>query len=65
LFETAHPAKFPLELDALGISYSIPQALSKLKNLKERYLTINPNFEKLRDIINKKIKTKNYIKYYA
>lgn len=53
LLETAHPAKFPEELDNLGISCQIPSALSKLKNLKETYLIINPNVEELRKIINK------------
>ncbi len=53
LFETAHPAKFPKELDALNISYDVPPSLSRLDNLKEKYVTINPEIEELRKIIEK------------
>ena len=53
LLETAHPAKFPEELDKLGIKYSVPESLSKLELSKEHYETINPNIEELRKIINK------------
>ena len=56
LLETAHPAKFPKEMNTLGISYPTPQALSGLKNLKERYLIINPILEELQKIIDKYIK---------
>lgn len=51
LFETAHPAKFPEQLDDLGIKYAIPESLSNLKNLKENYLMIKPRFEELKAII--------------
>lgn len=53
LLETAHPAKFPEELDALGVPYKIPQSLLKIRNLKERYLEINTNLEELKEIISK------------
>lgn len=56
LFETAHPSKFPEEIDALGIQYEVPHALLRLKNLKEKYLKINPEFEDLKNVINKLFK---------
>ena len=51
LLETAHPAKFPEELDKLGIKYSVPQSMEGLETLKEHYLTINNDFGELRKII--------------
>ncbi len=53
LFETAHPAKFPKELDALKIPYEIPPKLLESKNLTERYFKINPDLKELKKIINK------------
>ncbi len=52
LIETAHPAKFPEELDLMGISYKTPKSLAKIDKLNEKYVTINPTLEELKVIIN-------------
>jgi threonine synthase len=52
LLETAHPAKFPEELDKLGVHYAIPESLARLDSLKENYVTINPSLEELKRIIS-------------
>ena len=51
LLETAHPAKFPEELDKLGINYTMPKSMQGLDKLKEHYLTINNDFEELKKIL--------------
>lgn len=50
--ETAHPAKFPDELDALKIPYEIPKSILSLDNKKEKYLTISPDLNELKKIID-------------
>lgn len=55
VFETAHPAKFPEQLDSLNIHYRIPKSLSSIKGLKENYMVIKPRFEELKAIIEKNI----------
>ncbi|MFH1182469.1 MAG: threonine synthase [Candidatus Woesearchaeota archaeon] len=57
LFETAHPAKFPEELDALGISYPTHVALARLDRLKEHYVEIMPNMMELKKVIDGVTKT--------
>jgi len=52
LLETAHPAKFPEELDALGIPYEIPKSISGLEHAKEKYLTISPDLSELKKAIS-------------
>lgn len=50
--ETAHPAKFPEEIEKiLGIIPPLPPALSGLSGKKEEYLSIEDNYEMLRDFI--------------
>ena len=51
LLETAHPAKFPEELDVLGIPYEIPKSISGLEHAKEKYLTIKPDLSQLKKAI--------------
>ncbi|HLC61121.1 MAG TPA: threonine synthase [Candidatus Nanoarchaeia archaeon] len=51
LFETAHPAKFPEELNVLNIPFQIPESILKLEPAKEKYLTIKPDLEELKAII--------------
>jgi threonine synthase len=51
LLETADPAKFPEELDALGISYPLNAALERLESLKEHYVEIMPDMAELKKII--------------
>ncbi|MBI1936349.1 threonine synthase [Candidatus Woesearchaeota archaeon] len=53
LLETAHPAKFPEELDAIGIKYDFPESLSALKILEEKYFVISPDIGELKQIVNK------------
>jgi len=55
LLETAHPAKFHEELDALGIKYDTPASLEGLDRLNEHYLRINPDFEELKKIIQQNL----------
>lgn len=52
LLETAHPAKFPEELDALGISYEVPVTLSEIDESEENYITMEPNLDALKNLIN-------------
>jgi threonine synthase len=52
LLETAHPAKFPEELDKLGVRYAIPESLERIDSLKEDYVTISPDLEELKRIIS-------------
>ena len=52
MLETAHPAKFPEELDRLGVKYAIPESLKKIDSLKEDYVTIDPDLEELKGIIS-------------
>ncbi len=51
LLETAHPAKFSGELDALGIRYSVPDSLKGLENLEENYVVIAPDFGELKKVL--------------
>jgi threonine synthase len=50
--ETAHPAKFSEEIERiLGFKPPLPPALSGLTEKKEEYLSIEGNYEKLREFI--------------
>ena len=51
-FETAHPAKFPEEINSiLNVSPEIPDSLSGLDKLKEEYETIDANYSSLYKLI--------------
>ena len=53
LLETAHPVKFPRELKAAGVPFTVPLSLAGLEKLEEHYLTIEPDFGELRKIIGR------------
>jgi threonine synthase len=44
--ETAHPAKFPEEIEQLlGFSPEVPPALAEVEQKEERYLTMPADYE--------------------
>jgi len=50
--ETAHPAKFPDEIEEItGRKPDIPESLSDLDNKKESYLIIDNSYEKLTEVL--------------
>ncbi len=53
--ETAHPAKFPEEIERLlGFSPEVPLSLSAVEQKKEHYRTMTPDYETFREWILKK-----------
>ena len=52
--ETAHPAKFPEELrKIIKIEPSLPESLAGLKSKTEKYITLDNNYELLKEFILK------------
>ena len=50
--ETAHPAKFPDEIkQIIGTDPVLPESLSGITDKEESYLTLENNYEKLRDLL--------------
>jgi threonine synthase len=50
--ETAHPAKFPEEIEQLlGFSPEIPPALAEVEEKEERYLTMPADYGKFQDLL--------------
>jgi threonine synthase len=57
--ETAHPAKFPEEIQALlGIDPVVPQALKGLEDREEHYETMTTEYEPFRDLVLKRYSKK-------
>ncbi len=53
--ETAHPAKFPGELQkVLNITPALPSSMSKLDSLEEKYDSISSDYQELKDYILQK-----------
>ena len=52
--ETAHPAKFPSEIkQILNFEPALPESLIGLENKPEQYISMDNNYEKLKDFILK------------
>jgi threonine synthase len=52
VLETAHPAKFPAEIEALlGFTPEVPETLARLDGLKEDFDTMNVDYEKLKEYL--------------
>ncbi len=52
--ETAHPAKFPLQIkEILNITPPLPDSLTDIKNQTEEYVSLNNDYESLRDFLQK------------
>lgn len=53
--ETAHPAKFPEEIEELlGFSPEVPESLSALENKKEHYLNLPNDYSAFRDLLQER-----------
>ena len=53
--ETAHPAKFPEEIEGLlGFSPDVPESLSAIENKKEHYLNLPNDYSAFRDLLQEK-----------
>ncbi len=53
--ETAHPAKFPEEIEGLlGFSPDVPESLSAIENKKEHYLNLPNNYSAFRGLLQEK-----------
>ena len=53
--ETAHPAKFPEEIEKLlGFSPKAPPSLAKVEEKKESYLTMPADYKSFRELIQNK-----------
>jgi threonine synthase len=53
--ETAHPAKFPEEIEKLlGFSPEVPPSLARVELKQEKYLTMPADYETFRELILKK-----------
>ncbi len=51
--ETAHPAKFPDEIQALlGVEPEVPPALARIEDLAEDYETIDVDYERFRALLD-------------
>jgi threonine synthase len=52
--ETAHPAKFPLQIkEILNITPALPDSLADIKNQTEEYVSLNNDYDNLRDFLRK------------
>jgi threonine synthase len=52
--ETAHPAKFPLQIkEILNITPPLPESLADIKNQTEEYVSLNNDYDNLRDFLRK------------
>jgi threonine synthase len=53
--ETAHPAKFPEEIESLlGFSPEIPKSLSGLENLQESFIGMPPEYDAFRNLLRER-----------